>query len=149
MNRTLAFLAILGLAGCSKAPVTAPEPRSEAIMGTPKTLATVTLPDGSKALAWVVRDPAHPASYKILYYCDYPLGYAGPPAPGHCYTDGTGCTGPAINTGGYVSAPLNGDPDGTPIHVKALDPDTGDNVKEGDPDDTSNSRSAGDPTADD
>jgi hypothetical protein len=27
----------------------------------------------------------------VIYVCDYPLGYYGPPAPGHCYTDGTGC----------------------------------------------------------
>ncbi len=27
----------------------------------------------------------------VVYVCDYPLGYYGPPAPGHCYTDGSGC----------------------------------------------------------
>ncbi len=27
----------------------------------------------------------------VIYICDYPLGYYGPPAPGHCYTDGSGC----------------------------------------------------------
>jgi len=31
---------------------------------------------------------------KVIYVCDYPLGMYGPPAPGHCYTDGSGCVGP-------------------------------------------------------
>lgn len=50
---------------------------------------------------------------KVIYICDYPMGYYGPPAPGHCYEDGTGCTGypggpepPAA--GRFV--PLAGDP---------------------------------------
>lgn len=29
---------------------------------------------------------------KVVYICDYPVGTYGPPAPGHCYTNGTGCT---------------------------------------------------------
>lgn len=28
---------------------------------------------------------------KVIYVCDYPLGMYGPPSPGHCYTDGSGC----------------------------------------------------------
>ena len=28
---------------------------------------------------------------KFIYVCDYPMNAAGPPAPGHCYTNGTGC----------------------------------------------------------
>jgi hypothetical protein len=27
----------------------------------------------------------------VVYVCDYPIGYYGPPSPGHCYTDGSGC----------------------------------------------------------
>ena len=27
----------------------------------------------------------------VVYICDYPAGSFGPPAPGHCYTDGSGC----------------------------------------------------------
>ena len=31
---------------------------------------------------------------KVVYWCDYPLGTYGPPSPGHCYTDGSGCVDP-------------------------------------------------------
>jgi hypothetical protein len=31
---------------------------------------------------------------KVVYVCDYPVGYYGPPAPGHCYSDGSGCVDP-------------------------------------------------------
>lgn len=28
---------------------------------------------------------------KVIYVCDYPIGFYGPLPPGHCYTDGSGC----------------------------------------------------------
>jgi len=34
---------------------------------------------------------------RVLYICDFPMGYYGPPSPGHCYEDGSGCTGPPIS----------------------------------------------------
>jgi hypothetical protein len=30
----------------------------------------------------------------VIYVCDYPAGTYGPPAPGHCYSDGSGCVDP-------------------------------------------------------
>jgi len=45
---------------------------------------------------WTRLDSLHMQSVTIgkitvIYVCDYPLGSSGPPAPGHCYTDGSGC----------------------------------------------------------
>lgn len=85
--------------------------------------------DGERVLAWVNYDPIRKA-YRILYICDYPLGMLGPPSPGHCYTNGTGCTGPEIGPTGTYAAP--GDPE---IGNEAGDPDVGNEM--------------GDPTADD
>ncbi len=76
--------------------------------------------------AWVTtrKDGIH--LQRILYYCDFPMGYYGPPAPGHCYEDGSGCTGPPIGGDPGLTAapaPLPGDPtaddadnDGVVIH---------------------------------
>lgn len=132
MVRLFLLLALLVVFGCGSPEKTvAPLKANTVNTFQGLTLEQVQTPDGPK-LAWVSRDAAHRVTVK--YICDYPNGYAGPPAPGHCYEDGTGCTGPSLD---YTN----------PYTVRAIgDPDSPD---KGDPDTSQKARSIGDPTADD
>jgi len=46
----------------------------------------------------------------VVYICDWPMGAYGPPSPGHCWEDGTGCVDPLPEPSGSIKAA--GDNDG-------------------------------------
>lgn len=146
MRLLLATLAALAIAacGCETNKVLVPSVPSSTTAAT-LFATTYVVEDGVTKRIETWRLP-NLVTYKVIYVCDYPAGYAGPPPPGHCYTDGTSCTpytgGPPPPAAGEWRA----DGDGSVVKVKALDPtDTTDR----DPTDTDEAVLRGDPTADD
>jgi hypothetical protein len=133
MIRTVvaALVLAIAVAGCGgKKDNTLAPTRTSAITVPGATLETVQTANGP-VRAWVTSSRNGTHLQRVLYICDYPMGYYGPPSPGHCYEDGSGCTGPAIGDdplGGYTAPPA----------PTAVDP-TGDDSKP----------LSGDPTADD
>jgi len=90
--------------------------------------------DGVQVLAWVENARGRTQLARILYYCDFPMGYYGPPSPGHCYEDGSGCTGPPISPDpGQTAAPapLPGDPTADDSKPQSGDP-TADDASDND-----------------
>lgn len=88
--------------------------------------------DGVQVRAWVSDGRGGAHLQRILYICDFPIGYYGPPSPGHCYEDGSGCTGPPIGGDpdpGTVAAPapLPGDPTADDATADPTDVDNADN----------------------
>jgi len=122
--------------------------------------------EGDSVLVKIETRKYGPNLMRILYIADFPMGYYGPPAPGHCYEDGSACTGPPISDcrilqcapqlgvigtpiaanylDGYEAQRWQGDPDATGDQARKLgDPDA-DEAKVGDPD-GSGVKALGDP----
>lgn len=134
MNRVLFLMLALLLfsftLGCETKQSLAPTPSGSVTM--PAGAKLVTLESGQRA--WVQTDKNNINMVRILYICDYPVGFIGPLPSGHCMTDGSNCHGPEIGPTGYYAA--SGDPE---ISNEAGDPDIGNEAKPW----------RGDPTADD